>query len=171
MATSFLDVLPLIASVRRNHSLEHATMHVLAERFTGLSMNGISGVDGFYLLADLPSETICDAALDAHKRLQAGETSLAVHENCGTNLVAPAALAGLSIWIIMLGTGKDSKLKLRRLPYALILAIPIFLLSRPLGPILQRLLTTTGDIGNLQITQINTQKYSGRSLHHIITHA
>jgi hypothetical protein len=170
MATSFLDVLPLISHVRRNHSLEHATMHVLAERFKGLSMTGISGVGGFYLLADLPSETICDAALDAHKRLQAGETSLAVHENCGTNLVAPAALAGLSIWIIMLGTGKDSKLKLRRLPYALILAIPIFLLSRPLGPILQRLLTTSMEIGTLQIGQINTQKYSGRSLHHIITH-
>jgi hypothetical protein len=76
----------------------------------------------------------------------------------------------LSIWIIMSGTGRDSKLKLRRLPYALILAIPIFLLSRPLGPIVQRLLTTTGDIGNLLITQVNTQKYSGRSLHHIITH-
>lgn len=170
MATPVLDTLPLISRLRRNHSLEHATMHVLSEKFKGLGMAGISGPWGFYLLADLPSETVCDAALEALKRLQEGEASLAVHDNCGTNLATPAMLAALTIWVAMLGTGKDKQLKLRRLPFALILAIPVFLLSRPLGPIFQRLLTTTDDPATLQVDRVFTQKYGGRSLHHIYTH-
>ena len=46
------------------------------EGAVGLGMAGISGPWGFYLLADLPSETVCDAALEALKRLQEGEASL-----------------------------------------------------------------------------------------------
>lgn len=170
MAKSILDNLPVISIVRRNHSLEHATMHVLAERFKGLGMAGISGLGGFYLLADLPSETIADAALEAVKRLQVGETTLAVHDHCGTNLATPFTLAVLSFWLMMSGTQKDEKLKWQRMPFAFIFATGIFFLSRPLGPIVQRLLTTSESLENLQVGYIATQKYYGRSLHHIITH-
>lgn len=170
MTKPFLDTLPIISQVRRNHSLEHATMHLLAQRFKGLSMTGVSGVRGFFLLADLPTETICDVAIEALDRLNAGENELALHDNCGTNLAVPSILAGIAIWAAMLGTDKNSTLKWRRLPFALILAVPVFLISRPLGAVAQKYLTTSVDPGSLTIKLITTQKYSGRSLHHILTH-
>ncbi|MCJ7694851.1 MAG: DUF6391 domain-containing protein [Anaerolineaceae bacterium] len=170
MTKPFLDTLPIISQVRRNHSLEHATMHLLAQRFKGLSMTGVSGVRGFYLLADLPTETICEVSLEALKRLNAGEKELALHDNCGTNLAVPSILAGIAIWAAMLGTDKDGNQKWRRLPFALIFAVPVFLFSRPLGAVAQKYLTTSENPGSLTIKLVTTQKYSGRSLHHIFTH-
>lgn len=170
MAKLILDKIPMISTIRRNHSLEHATMHVLSERFIGLGMAGISGLGGFYLLADLPSETIVEAAIEAAKRLKAGETELAIHDRCGTNLGTPFALAFLSYWAMMIGTGQDAKRKVRRMPFAVILAVGVFFLARPLGPMMQRLLTTSESLENLQVGYISTQKYYGRSLHHVITH-
>ena len=170
MAKSILDNIPIIATIRRNHSLEHATMHVLAEHFSGLGMAGISGLGGFYLLADLPSETVVEAAIEAAKRLKAGETGLAVHARCGTNLATPLTLAFLSYWVLMIGTSKDAKRKLWRMPFALALAVGVFFLARPLGPTVQRLLTTAESLDKLQVGYISTQKYYGRSLHHVITH-
>ena len=56
-----LSTLPIINTTRRNHALEHATMHVLAARYPGVKMAGMSGPAGFVLYADLPTEIITDA--------------------------------------------------------------------------------------------------------------
>ena len=50
MTASFLDRLPLVGAVRRNHALEHATMQVLAEKYKGVPMAGLSNPQGFLLL-------------------------------------------------------------------------------------------------------------------------
>lgn len=169
MTQSLLDTLPVLSHIRRNHGLEHATMSVLAGNFQGLVMAGMSGPTGFVLFADLPTETITDATLEALERLQEGEHELAVHPNCGTNLVASSVFSALAAWIVMAGTGKDARLKLWRLPLALVVAVPVFFLSKPLGPWLQRLLTTSAIPGGMQVGQVTTQKINGKSVHHIIT--
>ena len=73
--------LPLILETRRNHALEHATLHVLA-RTHQISMAGHSNPTGFFLLGDLQLEDIATAANEALTRLRAGESGLAVHEGC-----------------------------------------------------------------------------------------
>ena len=99
MTASFLDRLPLVGAIRRNHALEHATMQVLAEKYKGVPMAGLSNSQGFLLIADLPTEIVTDAALEAERRLKAGESQLAIHPHCGTNLAAPALAAGTAAWL------------------------------------------------------------------------
>ena len=84
--------LPLILETRRNHALEHATLHVLA-RTHKIPMAGHSNPTGFFLLGDLQLEEIANASIEALTRLKAGESGLAVHEGCGTNLATTAALS------------------------------------------------------------------------------
>ncbi len=79
----FLDH-PLIDRVRRNHALEHATIHVLSRRYRDLHVMGRSTPNGFILYGDLPTDAVYEAAQEALERLRAGERHLAVHPACGT---------------------------------------------------------------------------------------
>ena len=72
MAANLLDRIPLVGATRRNHSLEHATLQVLAERYHNLRMSGVSFAGGFYLNVDLPTDIVTRAALEAERRLKAG---------------------------------------------------------------------------------------------------
>ena len=92
---SALDV-PLVARIRRNHALEHATIHVLAKKHRSLRIVGRSTLNGYYLYGNLTTEAVIEAAQEAHSRLRAGEYHLAIHPNCGTNLVTAGSLAGLA---------------------------------------------------------------------------
>src|SRR5690554_61768 len=87
-----------IARIRRNHGLEHATIHVLSESHKRFSAQGNSDHRGFHLniYGDVSEEDVRAAVGEAHRRLKAGEHNLAVHPNCGTVLVTTAALATLA---------------------------------------------------------------------------
>jgi hypothetical protein len=50
--------IPLILRTRRNHGLEHATIHVLSARMKNLRMSGRSTDSGFFLFGDVPTELI-----------------------------------------------------------------------------------------------------------------
>jgi hypothetical protein len=169
MTASFLDRLPLIGAVRRNHALEHATMQVLTEKYKGVPMAGVSNPQGFLLVADLPTEIVTEAALEAEKRLKAGESQLAIHPHCGTNLVAPAlaawAAASLALWA---GSG-SKKPRLPQFILALLTAVPVYLLARPLGPLLQKTLTTSAEQGSQRVTQVTTTRLRENFLHKINT--
>ena len=45
--------LPVIRRVRRNHGLEHATIHILSRKVKNLSMAGRSTMRGFYLYGNV----------------------------------------------------------------------------------------------------------------------
>lgn len=169
MTSPILDLIPIVSQVRRNHGLEHATLHVISEKLPGISVAGVSSLYGFILLADLPTESVTEAVLEALKRLKGGETTLAVHENCGTNLAVSSFLAAGAAWLAMAGTGKDAKLRLYRLPLAVLLAIPIFFLSKPLGPWLQQHLTTSAVPENMSLAQVSSLHVGGRNIHTIRT--
>ena len=89
--------LPLILETRRNHALEHATLHMLA-RTHNQSMAGHSNPTGFFILGDISTDDLRAAADEAHARLNAGERGLAVHPGCGTNLATSAVLASFADW-------------------------------------------------------------------------
>ena len=156
--------LPLLLETRRNHALEHATLHMLAATHKG-TMAGHSNPTGYYLVGDFSTADIWSAATEALTRLRAGEGELAIHAGCGTNLATTALLSGGFAWLPLRGR-RSTFGRLLFVPLALILAVIGYNLSRPLGPWLQKYITTEADLGDMQIIDIIPVR---KNLHRIIT--
>lgn len=157
--------LPLILETRRNHALEHATIHLLAPKHPGKRMAGHSNPTGFFLLGDLTADQIRESAMEARTRLNSGESGLAIHPGCGTNLATTALLAGTLAWLPLRGT-KSTLWRILLIPLALLFAIAGYQLSKPLGPWLQKHITTEADLGDMQIVDIVPV---GKGVHRVIT--
>jgi hypothetical protein len=158
--------LPLIARVRRNHALEHATIHVLTEKHRPLKVVGRSTFSGYYLYGNLATGTVTEAAHEALARLRAGEHHLAVHPNCGTNIVTAGSLAGLATFAVL---SNSKKRRIESLPSALLAATTALLLAQPLGAKLQANVTTMADPGDLKITEIRCEERGNVMVHFIAT--
>ena len=159
----------IIDSTRKNHALEHATMRVLTERYKGVRMMGHSNLCGFVLVADLPTEIVTEAVLEAKRRLENGEPDLAVHPNCGTNL-AVSSLAGSAAAFSLLGLlGSKGKNAWWHYLIASIFAVPAFLLAKPLGPKLQKTLTTDPHTQDMVVRMVTSQKTANGFIHFIRT--
>ncbi len=160
---------PAISKIRRNHGLEHATLHILSQRFPGIPMAGHSNATGFWLLGDVPTEAVKSAVEEALQRMRAGEHKLAVHANCGTNFVTAGTVAGLAGAIAMFGVGQRFRDKLERLPLAATMATLGLILAQPLGLLLQERFTTSGQPGSLEVIDIQPARRGRITAHHITT--
>ena len=156
---------PLILETRRNHALEHATIHILSSRLPGRSMAGHSNPTGFFLIGDLPTADVREAVTEALTRLQNGEHQLAIHEGCGTNYVVTGGLAAIFAFAGMRGTKTDRE-RLDRIPLVMMLSIMAFMLGRPLGPALQQHVTTQPDPGSMILVDVYPV---AKNLHRIVT--
>lgn len=161
--------LPIINRIRRNHGLEHATLHMLAKRFPNTSMGGYSNVSGFWIAADVPIEALRDSVDEALARMKAGERKLAVHPNCGTNFITTGTLAGIAGAASLFGAGKRWQDKLGRLPLAASMATLVLILTQPLGLSLQEHITTSGDPGALEVVEIIKSQRGGMNLYRVTT--
>ena len=156
--------LPYILETRRNHALEHATLHMLARTHKG-SMAGHSNPTGFFLLGDFLTQDVWVNATEALERLREGEGGLAIHPGCGTNMATTALLAGTLAWLPLRGT-KSTLWRLLLLPIAAAFGVIGYSLSRPLGPWLQKNITTEANMGALQIIDIIPVR---KGVHRVIT--
>lgn len=168
---TFSDILefPIISHIRRNHGLEHATLHTLASMLPHTMLVGHSDIGGFWIIGDVPPEMLHSAVQEAIARLRAGERQLAIHPNCGTNYITAGALAGLAGASAMLGSGRRLQDKFARLPFAIALATIALILSQPLGLLLQARVTTSGDPGSLEVTTITHKKQGQVTIHRVRT--
>jgi len=165
---SFLDQ-PVISRIRRNHGLEHATLHVLAENGPGRSMGGHSSPTGFWLVGNIPTEEVQEAAHEALRRLRAGEHHQAVHPGCGTNFATAGTMAGLAGVMGMWGVGARKRDKLERLPLVATLATLALIFSQPFGMTLQKYITTSGDPGEMEIVEILPAQRGRVKAHRVVT--
>ena len=156
--------LPYILETRRNHALEHATLHMLS-RTHQINMGGHSNPTGFFIFGDLPTEDIRAALNEAYTRLRGGESGLAIHPGCGTNLVATALLPGTLAWLPFQST-RSTRVRLLLLPLAILFGVFGFVLSKPLGTWMQRNVTTEADLGNMEIVGMTLVR---KGVHRIIT--
>jgi len=156
--------LPYILETRRNHALEHATLHMLA-RTHKINMGGHSNPTGFFIFGELRTEDIRTALDEAYTRLRAGESELAIHPGCGTNLVATALLPGTLAWLPFQST-RSTRVRLLLLPLAILFGVFGFILSKPLGIWMQRNITTEADLGNMQVIDVTPVR---KGVHRIIT--
>ena len=157
--------LPLILETRRNHALEHASIHLLSHKNPGKRMAGHSNPTGFFLLGDLSTQQVWESVTEAHTRLNSGESNLAIHPGCGTNLATTARLSATFAGFPLRWT-KSTLWRILLIPLALVFAIIGYQLSRPLGPWLQEYVTTEADLGTLQIVDIVPVR---QGVHRVIT--
>ncbi len=168
MSNSILDLKP-ISRIRRNHGLEHATIHILSKKHPGVTIGGMSTPIGFTIIGDVTSEDVADAAIEALKKLREGQIDLAQHPNCGTNFAISGAIAGLAAWLGTLGTDKKLKSKIERLPLMIMLSTTALILTKPLGPIVQKRFTTASDPEGLELERVETFVRAGTRMHRVIT--
>ena len=167
-STDILD-LPMISRIRRNHGLEHATLHTLARNLPHTMIAGHSDVGGFWIIGDVPTELLHIAVQDAITRLRAGESNLAIHPNCGTNYATMGVMAGLAGALAMFGSGKHLRDKLYRLPFAAVFATIALIFSQPLGLLIQSRVTTSGNPGQLEVTSISHMMQGRVNIHRVKT--
>lgn len=162
LATLFRPVLdfPLIRRVRRNHGLEHATIHMLSRRIKNLSMAGRADDSGFYLYGEVETPLVWEAAQEALRRMREGEHRLAIHPNCGTGLVTTSFMTSLAAIVGLTGTKNTLSDILNRLPLVMLLSIGALIVSQPMGLALQRHFTTLGEPGDLEIVDISQHETS-----------
>ncbi len=159
-----LDLPPYLAT-RRNHAVEHATIHMLARRYDDKKLAGHSNPTGFLLFGDIAMDDIRNAVSEAMTRLRAGESALAIHPGCGTNLATSLVLPATFAFLPM-QRARSNPWRLLLIPLAIGFAVFGYLLSKPLGPWLQRNITTAADLGNLEVVDI---VHVRKGVHRIIT--
>ena len=167
MADTILD-LPFVLETRRNHALEHATLHVLAAKHPAAPMAGHSNPTGFFILGNFSTDEVQSAVPQALTRLRAGERELAIHAGCGTNLATSALMAGTFAWFVMRGA-RSTFGRILRLPFAIASALIGFGLSQPLGPVIQSKITTDADMGDLQVMEVRPTLRGRVTAHRVFT--
>ena len=151
-------------AVRENHALEHATIVLLSKRFPEARLSGISFATGFFVFGEVPTEMIRPMAEQALVRLRGGEPEMAIHERCGTNLAVAGMLTGLSAMTVA---------RLRK-PYnnfnnVVLATTAALVLSRPLGLLVQRYVTTRTPGSEMKITGVKNMNILGAPAHFVQT--
>jgi len=167
---SLLDT-PFIRRVRRNHGLEHATIHLLSGRVPDLKLVGRSDMNGFWLYGDVPTEAIQQSADMALGRMRAGEHQLAVHPNCGTNIATIALIGTLAVLFALIGSEKERFGRLQRFPLLALMLMLAIAIGQPLGLQLQEHVTTLGDPADMEITDVKQLTRGNLTVHRIKTHS
>ena len=159
----------VVESVRKNHGLEHATIHVLGERARRVGVAGRADRHGFTVYGEVPTEVLANACERALERLRAGERALAIHPYCGTNVVTAGVLASLVAVLALVGAGRGWRARLARLPWLISLMTGTLIISQPLGLAIQRDVTTSADLGGLEIVSIKRHRIGVFTLHRVET--
>ncbi|GIV84792.1 MAG: hypothetical protein KatS3mg052_1799 [Candidatus Roseilinea sp.] len=157
----------IVERIRRNHALEHATLHILEAQQPNLRAGGRATSQGFYLYGDLPDEaTVRAAANEAIRRMKAGQRELAIHPRCGTNVVTAGVLSGALAMLGILASGKRAPWYVQ-LPNAILGAMIGALLAQPLGPWMQANVTTSAEMNGAQVRSVRSSP-TGRLIAHFV---
>jgi hypothetical protein len=137
--------------LRQHHAIEHATVTVLSQLMPAAHMVARSDLIGFIVYGDVDTETLRQATEEGLARLQAGEVGLAVHPNCGTNLVAAGILSGLAA--MTAGAGRNRSWA-DRAPSAILAATVGLILAQPFGRWLQTNVTTSPEVAGVRVASV-----------------
>ena len=160
----------IVGRIRRNHALEHATIHMLIASDPTVRVTGRSDNRGFTLCGRLSSVSVDQAVRSGLRRMRAGEHHWAVHPNCGTNLVTAGMLASVAALIAGVGWRDSWRRRFEGFPLLLIMVIVSLLISGPIGMAIQRNVATDGALGDLDIVSVTRRNIGGRIMHRVETH-
>lgn len=146
-------------SRRRNHALEHATVHILEQRYSAnLPIGGFAEPDGFFIQGAVNPQLVLSAAKEGLKRLQAGESKLAIHPRCGTMVVSGVLISIITFFAMLIGMSNINNITFFTVLFAMFIAIMAArALAQPIGLLLQRMLTTSIDVQGLHVDRLEQQ--------------
>jgi hypothetical protein len=152
--------------VRRNHALEHAAISVVTERHPNVFLRGRANRRGFYVFGEVDSGELESSIDEALRRLRLGETSLAVHPRCGTNLAVAGILSGLAA-----AGAAQLRPRRNRFSYAVLAAMGALMLAPRIGAETQRHVTTLADPGTLVVRSVERRRFplTGETMHWVRT--
>jgi len=163
------DIYPFI-NLRRNHGLEHATIHVLSEKNPNLSLMGRSDMTGFTLYGAIDTKEVKYAAKEALRRLREGQSDLAVHPRCGTILATTGVLTGLAAFVaIGLSAIPKKKFRWGSFPEAILAATLAAVAAQPIGMLLQEHVTVSGKPARLEIRNVTRLPNKNMVVHRVLT--
>lgn len=158
----------IIRRIRQHHAVEHATVTILMHRNPHLQLvGGRSTHRGFYIYGNVETQSLEGAAQEALARLQDGEAELAIHPNCGTNLVTSGTLAGLAAFTTSAIGRRQRASFIDQIPVTIIAATAALILGRPIGTMLQRRVTTLSDVSDLRLSAVRRRQL-GRWIQHFV---
>jgi hypothetical protein len=169
MDLPLVDTLRLAAfRTRRNHAIEHATIHVLTARSPKQALAGRADRHGFHIYGEVATEEVRSAALEAIDRLKT-EPELAVHPFCGTNLVVGGVIAGFTS-LLALATLPESRRPARPLdvlPRLMLAGTAAMLASQAVGSRVQEHVTTCPDTTGVRLGGIERHERGRHILHRV----
>ena len=121
-----------VSLTRRNHGLEHATLNLLAKKQPGV-FTGHSDHRGFWIIGNVSTDLLLETVREALERMKAGEKSLAIHQNCGTNFVTTGLVAGSMTWLFTLVGANSFKKRMNRWSTLVMVSTIAAVLAHPLG--------------------------------------
>ncbi|MGE5334895.1 MAG: DUF6391 domain-containing protein [Nitrososphaerota archaeon] len=142
---------------RQNHALEHATVTLLSRSLPNLNASARSNSRGFIIFADMPVGEVRDATQEALKRLREGESELAIHPNCGTNLAV-----GLSLMVVGSLFALTALRPRTRIATMMAGSLAGMTAARPLGTLMQRYITTLPDVRDIRIESVRRRRFLGK---------
>ena len=152
---------------KRNHGLEHATIALLLGRPTGEGrpVAGYSIPGGFFVVGDIPTTRVEDAAREALRLMQEGERGLAVSPFCGTTILVTAALATAA----SVGGYQRAGGGARGYNRAFSNTAMAIVAARPLGRLVQERCTTSADVGSMSIVRVAPKRLGAVRVHWVAT--
>lgn len=153
---------PPISIIRRNHGIEHATVHILTEHDPSIQLVGRADTTGFSIYGNVDTKALQTAAREALKRLQRGEANLAVHPRCGTNLVVAGLLTALAAAVAL-----GRKPSFRKLPDVILATTVAVFTAQPLGNKIQERITTSPDAIGARFVGIRQEQMGGLKIQHV----
>lgn len=147
----------LVRRTRQHHAIEHAALTLLGHRVPGRRVVGLSDPLGFTVFGNLEQAQVQKAVSDGMLRLQAGESQLAIHPNCGTNLLTTGVLAALAVSLSRAGGNAGARGPLTQFARAVFFILPALLVAQPLGQKLQQS-TTLADISDRWMVGVRTTR-------------
>ena len=151
-----------LEKVRRNHGIEHATVHVLSESNAQLSVVGRADGGGFSIMGNVGVQELADAAVEALRRMQAGQGDLTIHPRCGTMLVTAGAMTAVAAFLAL-----GRRPKLSRLPDAMLATTLAVFLAQPAGLALQRYVTTSPNVQAARFVGVTRKNFAGMEFWHV----
>lgn len=151
----------MVIQIRKNHALEHASIHVLETKYQKKCLSGYSIYNGFFLMGNLTIQEAKDAADLALARLQHGEKQLAIHPGCGTNLAVTGFCTAVGAMITLSGAN-SRKERWNRFSSLVSMSSLMVMISRPLGINAQKYITTDAEVSGLRIMGISASELFGK---------
>jgi hypothetical protein len=148
---------------RQHHAIEHATLHMLAERYPHRTFAGYSDPQGFIIYGQVDAHALRRAVGEAMLRLQGGEAHLAIHANCGTVLASTAFLTATAALLGMVG----QRGTVARFTSVLMWVLGALVVSKPLGLRLQRY-TTLANIADRWLVEIRPLTTGTTTIHRVV---